>query len=125
MSEERRSKPTTGQGMGLVEYDRKLLVRMGRLELPRALYPRKPKCSHKPSARACESIFQRPSTLSARRLPAEIEGNATDYVRSDESPERCGLRSSQPAHLGYVHCEVAPPATARHPFGVATFWVPN
>jgi hypothetical protein len=125
MSEKLATKPTTGQGMAPEENARKLLVRIGTLELPRALHPLKSKGSHKPSARARESILQRPSTLSARRFPAEIEGNATDYPRSDESPETCSLRSIQPAHLGCVNCEVAPPGTAGHPIGVATLWVPD
>jgi hypothetical protein len=82
MSEKRATKPTTRQRMAPVKNARKLLVRMERLELPRALHPLKPKCTLKALSGTNFLRYQIVPQQQPRRSPSEEHLNPADNLRT-------------------------------------------
>jgi hypothetical protein len=104
MSEKRAIKPTTGQGIAPVENARKLLVRMGRLELPRALHPLKPKGSLKPCLYPHAPCFQLFANGATRSFFGESQNGPTDYLWNDELSETRNLVVIQTPRCGVITC---------------------
>jgi hypothetical protein len=82
MSEKRATKPTTGQGMAPEENARKLLVRMERLELSRALHPLKPKCILEALPGTNFLLYQIVPQHQPQRSPSEEQLDPADNLRT-------------------------------------------
>jgi hypothetical protein len=104
MSEKGANKRTTGRGLASVKKVRKLLVRMGRLELPRALHPLKRKRSLTLCVYPHPPFFELFANLATRSFFGESQNGPTDYLSTDELSETRNLVVIQTPRCGVITC---------------------